>query len=772
MEKNKIHSCDFCGKTKEDVEKLIVGEYAAICNECVDLCLGMLDDDKVKKFPIGDNKQVFNPSKIKDFLDQYVIGQDQAKIALSVAVCQHFKRIHNPSKDIQVEKTNVLMLGPTGCGKAQPMHSKIKTISGWKTMGDMQIGDMLCMPDGTSAPVSGVYPQGKKSIFNITFADGRSAESCDEHLWKVYNKHWKSKWKILTLRQIMELSKGVREALYIPLITPVNNIDSKLPIDPYLLGAIIGDGSTANNKLSISSADEFLINKLNQKVGPDYFLKKTGNTYDYIVSPKNSEKWKSGEVARKNRFKHAIKKELFNLGLMNKLSFDKFIPEIYKNSSVQQRLQLIQGLMDTDGYVCKRGRTTFNTSSLQLASDVTDIIRSLGGIAKIKQHIPTYRYLGENKIGKVAYEVVIRYQHPDQLVSLPRKGDRLSPIYQYSNTSKNRELKLKIEDIVYVGELEAQCIQVDHLDHLYITDSYVVTHNTMLAKKLAEYLNVPFAICDATGITEAGYVGDDVESVLLRLLNAAAGDVEKAQHGIIYIDEIDKLSKKGENASITRDVGGEGVQQGLLKMVEGSIARLPANDKRKNPRGEMIEMDTSSILFICGGAFVGLDKIIDRRTSKSSVGFHAEMKTKQETNYGDVTTKDLITYGMIPEFVGRFGLIASVEELGIAELVRILKEPKNSLIKQYKHLFELDGIAIEFKDDSLQAIAEKAKEMKTNARGLKSILEKVLLPYQFDAVDLVERGLSKIIISEDAVNGAPADLLFKKKIEKVKLGTT
>lgn len=407
MEKNKTHSCDFCGKTKDNVEKLIVGEYAAICNECVDLCIGMLDDDKVKKFPVGDNKQLFNPTKIKDFLDQYVIGQDDAKIALSVAVCQHFKRIHNPSKEVQVEKTNVLMLGPTGCGK------------------------------------------------------------------------------------------------------------------------------------------------------------------------------------------------------------------------------------------------------------------------------------------------------------------------------------------------------------------------TMLAKKLAEYLDVPFAICDATGITEAGYVGDDVESVLLRLLNAADGDVDKAQHGIVYIDEIDKLSKKGENASTTRDVGGEGVQQGLLKMVEGTIARLPASDKRKHPRGEMLEIDTSSILFICGGAFVGLDKIIDKRTSKSSVGFHADMKKKQDTNYSDVTTKDLITYGLIPEFVGRFGLIASVEELAVPDLIRILKEPKNSLIKQYKHLFDLDGIKLEFDEEALVTVAEKAKEMKTNARGLKSILEKVLLPYQFEAVDLVDRGLSKIVVGKDAVNGKPASLVFDK-VEKSK----
>ena len=409
MEKNKIHSCDFCGKAKDDVEKLIVGDHAAICNDCVELCLSILDDSKIKKFPAVDGKTIFNPSKIKDFLDTYVIGQDDAKIVLSVAVCQHFKRIHNPTKDVEVEKTNVLLMGPTGCGK------------------------------------------------------------------------------------------------------------------------------------------------------------------------------------------------------------------------------------------------------------------------------------------------------------------------------------------------------------------------TMLAKKLAEYLDVPFAICDATGITEAGYVGDDVESVLTRLLSAADGDVEKAQHGIVYIDEIDKLSRKSESTSITRDVGGEGVQQGLLKMIEGTIARLPATDKKKHPRGDMLELDTSGILFICGGAFVGLDKIIAKRLRTSSVGFGTNSFSKEKTaGYKDVHTKDLIAFGMIPEFVGRFGLITSVEELGVTELVRILKEPKNSLVKQYAHLFDLDGIKLVFEDAALQSIAEQAKKMETNARGLKNILEKTLLQYQFDAINLTDRGLIKIVVTKETIDGAAADLVFEKKVENQK----
>lgn len=588
-------------------------------------------------------------------LGMVVFGQETAINALENAIFLSASGLRPHS----LTKGAYLFGGATGVGKAQPYYSKVKTPTGWTTIGKITKGELVTTPSGETVVVTEVFDRGTKPVYRVTFIDGRTVDCCDEHLWKVYNKHWNTKWQVKSLKDIMDLRSLKTSGIYVPLISEDTNQRVELPIDPYVLGVALGDGSLGVT-LKFTSTDQEIVNEVSSRIDNTYELARDGKI-SYYAKSKETLKGQSKKGVYKNKYRLLANQ----LNLFKKRSFEKAIPELFFNGAYNQRLELLQGLLDTDGYVGGNGAISFTTVSEQLSTDVASLVRSLGGIAKIRTKANnTYMYNGERKECRDTYTVAIRHPNPKSLFKLSRKKDRCSDNYQYS------DLKLRIKSIEFVANMPVKCIAIDHPDHLYITDNYTVTHNTEIAKKLAQLLNIQLLRFNMSEYMEKhtvsrligappGYVGFDSQS------GAGSGlltsEVEKHPHCVLLLDEVDKAHPDVFNIL-------------LQVMDDGKLTN--SNGKTVDFRNVILIMTTNA-----GAA----------DSSRRTIGIARAIE-----GFDDAKQLDAIEKFFTPEFRNRLDGTIIFERLAPATMIKIVDKfilELNTRSREKRVVFELDDAA-------------------------------------------------------------------------------
>lgn len=644
-------------------------------------------------------KETENLAHLEENLKKVVYGQDEAIEAIVDKILVSQAGLKPDDKPVGA----FVFMGPTGTGKAQPLHSKVKTPTGWTTMGKIQKGDQIVTPSGEISTVKNTYDRGIKSVYTVEFADGRTVECCDEHLWKVYNKHWKQKWQTKSLKDIMSLRSLHTSGIYVPLLTGETEHASKVyDIDPYTLGIILGDGSFRKT-MHFTTTDKEIFESIQKNLLEDYTLMPDGNISFYA---KFTGKRSHGKKGNYLPYRQIADK----LGLYNKKSFEKFIPEDYKYGSKDQRLELIRGLLDTDGTVDKRtGSISFSTVSEKLALDFAEVVHSIGGIAKIsKSTNRTYVYKGVKTNCRDCYTVSVRYPNPTELFNLSRKKQYTKVNYQYKN------LKLRITNITYKGDEPVKCIEVDHKDHLYITDNYIVTHNTETAKQLAKNLGVNLVRFDMSEYMEKhsvskligsppGYVGhEDNRGLLITKL-------QENPNCVLLLDEIEKAHPD--------------VSQILLQLMDNGKV-TGSNGKEADARNCTLILTTNL------GA---------KQAEKNTIGFGSD----ETYDYEDTELKKFFA----PEFRNRLDGVITFAKLGKEVMMKIV----GKFLLELKNMVTDKNITIEVSDEALDYLVDKGFDPKNGARPLQRVIDRE-----------IKRPLSRQMLFGDLKNGGRVTIDFRE----------